>query len=64
LARLDRDTSVLPVTTFQTAQDVETYPEAGSSEANHDGDQQDDRTAMLSDAAVSEPFGPERVDHA
>jgi uncharacterized membrane protein len=29
LPRLDRGTSVLPVTTFQTAQDVETYPEAG-----------------------------------
>jgi heme/copper-type cytochrome/quinol oxidase subunit 2 len=29
LPRLDRGTSVLPVTTFQAAQDVETYPEAG-----------------------------------
>jgi len=29
LPRLDRGTSVLPVTTFQTAQDVETYPEGG-----------------------------------
>jgi hypothetical protein len=28
LPRLDRGTSALPVTTFQTAQDVETYPEA------------------------------------
>jgi uncharacterized membrane protein len=37
LPRLDRGTSVLPVTTFQTAQNVETYPEAGQARRTMDG---------------------------